>query len=285
MCPCVVFPFAALALALGGPPQPAGAEGGPAVRDVQLAMHARRALRADEQLGPLNLSVQVRYGVATVWGPVPSKGLAERASRVLAKVQGIYEVRSELYVAPRIEDEKALRDFLAGLSLSPEAPPAEPLFPAPRPERGSGSLGLLSDRPGLSPPQEVSTARPDLRLPEPDEPEPPRPVVSLLPPVGVVPERAATEAAVTLLTPRAHVDPVMTSRGTGAGADPELREEAERLRGGDVRYREVRVEVRDGVVALSGRVAEREHVMDLATALSRLPGVRQVDTTQVKAGR
>src|SRR5262245_35622515 len=79
--------------ALGGPEQAGGPPASPApppsaARDLHLTVHARKALGADETLGPLNLSVEVRDGVATVSGPVPSPILAPRVVSVLEKVQG-----------------------------------------------------------------------------------------------------------------------------------------------------------------------------------------------------
>jgi hypothetical protein len=37
--------------------------------------------------------------VATLWGPIPAEELIRRATRVLQTVRGVYEVRSELFVA------------------------------------------------------------------------------------------------------------------------------------------------------------------------------------------
>src|SRR5947209_4184529 len=66
------------------------------IRDLRLTVVARREFQHDRVLGPLNLGVQVRNGVATVWGPVPSVEVARQAVARLEAINGIFEVRSEL---------------------------------------------------------------------------------------------------------------------------------------------------------------------------------------------
>jgi BON domain len=61
--------------------------------------------------------------------------------------------------------------------------------------------------------------------------------------------------------------------------------EVEQFRIADVRFREVRPEVSDGRVTLSGRVDDMETLIELGRAISRLPGVRHVDLRGVVIGR
>ena len=68
-------------------------------RDLQLMVHARKALREQEAFASLNVGVRVRDGIATLWGPVPSADLIPKAMKGVESVQGILGVRSELFVA------------------------------------------------------------------------------------------------------------------------------------------------------------------------------------------
>lgn len=146
------FVLSALSAAEGekAPPRPQDAT--PSVHDLEVTIRAREALGKDRDLAPLNLGLKVRRGVATLSGPVPSGEIVRRAAEVLEKVRGVYEVRSELYVAappPGPADvppnEPGRLDTLTGLkpdaprthvtlmgpvaadgpSAKPEAPPAE----------------------------------------------------------------------------------------------------------------------------------------------------------------
>src|SRR4051812_132510 len=68
------------------------------VRDVMYTIQARRLLLDDPDLGPLNLGVQVRDRVATLWGPVPTAELALKAELRLRNLVELLEVRNELSV-------------------------------------------------------------------------------------------------------------------------------------------------------------------------------------------
>jgi hypothetical protein len=107
------------------------------LRDLELTVHARRALHTDARLGPLHLGVSVRDGVATLWGPVPAVEDARRAAKVLEAVAGIAAVRSELRL------EKGRPNDLLALPL-PVDPPTRTATASPDPV--SGSLGTLTRR-------------------------------------------------------------------------------------------------------------------------------------------
>jgi hypothetical protein len=105
-------------------PSPAAAE-----RDLLLTIQARRALLRDAELGPLNLGVQIRNGVATLWGPVPSPSLSFKAEVCLRALLELTEVRNDLVVGegapgrqPGVPPTPAF--------LPPPAPPALPSLPA-----------------------------------------------------------------------------------------------------------------------------------------------------------
>jgi osmotically-inducible protein OsmY len=91
--------LSALSAAEGDKVPPRTQDSTPSLHDLEVTIRAREALGKDGVLAPLNLGVKVRKGVATLSGPVPSGEMIRRAAEVLEKVQGVYEVRSELYVA------------------------------------------------------------------------------------------------------------------------------------------------------------------------------------------
>jgi hypothetical protein len=133
------------------------------MRDLELTVHALRALQADASLEPLHLGVRVGDGVATLWGPVPTVEDARRAVKVLGAVSGIAAVRSELRL------EKGQPNDLLALPV-PEDPPTR--TDAASPDPVSGSLGTLTRRnPANSPPA----------------PRGPPPAVALMPPVTTAP--------------------------------------------------------------------------------------------------
>ena len=69
-------------------------------RDIQLTVHARKALADDAVVGPGNLGVRVQNNVAVLWGPISSEALKKHAVEVLKKVKGVYEVRdADVYIA------------------------------------------------------------------------------------------------------------------------------------------------------------------------------------------
>ena len=69
-------------------------------RDIQLSVHARKALADDSDLGPANLGVRVQDNVAVLWGPVSSEALKRRAVDVVKKVKGVFTVKdADVYVA------------------------------------------------------------------------------------------------------------------------------------------------------------------------------------------
>jgi hypothetical protein len=68
------------------------------VLDIHLTVLARQALQRDRLLANVNIGVHVKERVATLWGPVPSDKVAERAVRLLRQIPELREVRSELSI-------------------------------------------------------------------------------------------------------------------------------------------------------------------------------------------
>lgn len=102
--------------------------------DAIMTLRVRKALEADESLAPLQLGLRVRGSVVTLWGPVPSLELSNRAMKCLRSLAFVSDVRNHLVVTPD--------DYLppaAPPALTPAAVPAPPV-PAmepksPRPDR------------------------------------------------------------------------------------------------------------------------------------------------------
>lgn len=262
------------------------------VRDVEIALHARQALLRDESLGKLNLGVGVDYGVATIWGPVPSRELAAKAKRILKDVRGIYSVRDEMSYTSTATDDIA-RSILSGLKMQ-----AGPLDVPPRSNQRapSGSLHpAISHAPGEPDREEVLSAR--TNWPEREERRettwPSRPSISLLAPVEVpgTIQTVASPRPVSLLTPQpeagaSHLPvpaaPQLTSLPVPVPSL--LRQRLEDIRASDNRFREIEVAVADGSVVLTGQVAAFTDLIDFARRASRVPQVNGVDTRGVKVG-
>ena len=198
------------------------------VRDVQLTVLARHILETDAELGPLNLGIDVREGVATLWGRVPADPLIARALDRVRGVHGVLEARSDLYVG----EEDAVPAF------SPAPKPTQTTSASLDPD--SGGLGTLA-------------RRPTIELPFPTEPPAPAPSGFSLRSPSTQPPKAPSQKAIESL----------------AGL-------VDRVRAGDERFRTLRVELHGRTVTVGGPAARTEDVIDLARALSSLPGVESV---------
>jgi hypothetical protein len=103
------------------------------IRDLRLALLARRELRNDKLLAGYDLGVEVKAGVARVWGSLPDRDLARRALSRLEHIDGIREVVSELKTAGPVVVSDAGFKALKGPSpptlpeVKPARPPAQPV--------------------------------------------------------------------------------------------------------------------------------------------------------------
>src|ERR1700722_16009528 len=86
-------------------------------RDLSRELQVLQALHNDMKLAPLNLGVKVQGRVAILWGPVPTRELAERAVLVVKKLPEIGEVQNQLMVQYRDET------IYPPMRLGPAAPP------------------------------------------------------------------------------------------------------------------------------------------------------------------
>jgi hypothetical protein len=243
---------AACSAVFGGDETPSG-RGTPAAlpveRDVKLALKARRVLQEDEDFKDLNLGVRVLGSVIVLWGPVPSADAERKAVRLLRTVPGVREVRSEAYLA-------------ADKKVEPIRVPAE-----------------------TAPPTKTQSASPG-EPPAPGGQLTGRTPVLVLPPSGragaagpAEPKEAPAPAPVTLGPPVTLLAPVLTPAPQAANPPPaadSLVAAVERLRQGNERFRQVRVEVEGSAVFVLSGSAPAEHVMAFARALSALSGVERV---------
>lgn len=219
----------------------------PGIRDCQLMVRARQALRQDPELAPFALGVSIHGGKAALWGAVPSQALAQRALAHVSQVQGVFEVRNDLHVAPP-EDPTA--EFLKEAVVQWQKRKAEQTLTF-----GHAAPAALMSRPAEPPRPTPSTSAK---------------VVTLMAPVPV-PD--APEAA---KTPSVLLRPILTDVDAG------LARVVEQLRRREERYRHVQSEVRGGAVHLRGTVARGEDLMDLAWAISYLSGVQRVIVDEVR---
>jgi hypothetical protein len=101
------------------------------LRDLMQTVQARRELAEDPALASLNLGVEVKGGIAILWGPVPN---VEAAFRAEARLKGLFElidVRNLLEIAPEHFDAGPPRlEKLRPDRLPDRLPP--PLQEAPR---------------------------------------------------------------------------------------------------------------------------------------------------------
>lgn len=237
-------------------PQPSARLGKPspgATRDLQLTVEARRALARDPDLGPLNVGVNVRDGVATLWGPIPSDKLAARAIERVKTISALDRVRNELSVEPVL-------DLVAG---TPSALPPAVFAPVEDAAlRGRKPAGELLPRTLEHTPLPLRPSS-DTRAVERNSEASSGAGAALLPPVvGERPTASpAQETGAKLLPPR---------------AEPSLGKVIDRLRRSDDRYKHIEARIDGGIVTLSGAAYRQADMDDLANAVSQLPGVERV---------
>lgn len=211
--------------------------GFPWLRDVQVTIYARRALMDDPALARLNLGVNVREGVATVWGPIPDAEAGRKALKRIEEVKGVLQVRSDLYfLGPKKEDE------LLDLPFVFEAPTRTE---SASPDRESGQIVNLAGR--VNPGFPIEPLTTGLHL-----------AISLLPPVAITDEPKSPAVA----APPSRQQLVTTS--------------IDSLRRTNERFRPIATELKDGTVSIRAGTAQGENVMAFAQAIAQLPGVERV---------
>lgn len=221
-------------------------------RDWVLSNLARRVLLKDEQLASLNIGVSVKDKVATIWGTLPSKEAGKRAEEMLKKINGIASVINECKIVPPPSAvPQQVADAVKRLQER-EAEEALALRQPPPPTATTGRQVVAKPEPDVLAPRVVNDPT-EVRLP----PLPPPPAAVLLPP-----EFSPVSPSPTSPAP---ATPVSFS------GDP-----IERTRRSEPRFRDVVLEVKGGVVKISGSVPKMKDAWDLADKLNAVNGVRQV---------
>jgi osmotically-inducible protein OsmY len=229
----------------------------PTEEDCQLALFARDRLFGDEVLGPLNLGVTVRAGVATLWGTVPSPALAHRAQERIRTVPGLARVKNDLRISNLDEDTA---EFLKGPTRDREVR---------RMNEQQKSIGSFDPSTTTSP---SSLAR--------------RREVAPLVSRAEDFKRSAAKFSPPLVMPSIPVPagPTVTVSSFEPAPDwaprSPLENSVEGLRRNNERFQGIRYRVEDGVVHLWGSQATGADVFTFAQMAARLPGVLRVIVEQ-----
>jgi osmotically-inducible protein OsmY len=242
---CAVIVAAAATIAADAPGDDTSRN---AYRDLQLMVHARKALREQETLAALNVGVRVHDGIATLFGPVPSADVIPKALKSVDSIQGILGVRSELYVAVREKEPDAL--------VIPQPAPEPTVRQSASPDPIYGLLGELTARGGKNP----AAARVASPGAAPAGTEASRPEGVVRPDIAPGKPPLATQAPATAVPLE------------------DLKAALERTQLRDARFRTLRFEVRGALVIISGAADRDEDIMAFARTISRLPGVERVLT-------
>ena len=227
---------------------------GPGVLDLSRSLLAQAALQQDPVLAPLDLGVTVRKGVATLFGPVPSRELGERAAALLCRLPELSGVRNQLFLDP-------FADLLAQGNVTGR--PRPPHWTASRPEGGR--------RPPPSPPGDNTQAPASPTLAPPAPAWIPVPAPARVPPSAV---RKGPESPSVLPGIRVPAPATTTT--------PAIEAAVEKLRGGQERFRLLRALVQGDRVFLSGAVARWQDVYDLSQAITDIPGVAGVTIRAIR---
>lgn len=222
------------------PPRPPASALG-LIRDMRLTVLARRALARDRELSALKLGVEVRDGVATVWGEVPTADVKRQALAHLWAIDGIHGVRSELTAG------FSQRDAVVDLSI-PSRVPARIEIESAKPDSETGSLKKPRDRAIMVGGDVPKAVKP-----------------------GEIPARG-----VVLRPPTVVVPPKKEVPSTDEEKAPSVRDAVEKVKGSQTRFRSVPVEVREGVVIVIRSGADDADITALAQLLRRVGGVRGV---------
>jgi len=205
-------------------------------KDIETVARIRQTLRQDAQLRPLNLSVRMSGGVASLSGPVPTLELKKRAISVVERVEGVLTVRAkDLYISTSEGGNKAL-----AVVIQEDRPT----------QSRSASPGSLSSSLGRSFDSQWPTRNSQQISPR-------------------VPEKAAPAArAPETARLTAHPHPVSSSVSISLAV--------EQLRRREARYQQIRSRVEGTTVFVYPGDTPSEDAMTFAQAVRRLPGVQHV---------
>jgi hyperosmotically inducible protein len=78
--------------------------------DAWITSKAKAAMLLEPRLGPLAINVDTRHGIVTLFGPVESQRLKEKAGDRVRSLDGVRSVRNELQVVPEQVADQVARD-------------------------------------------------------------------------------------------------------------------------------------------------------------------------------
>jgi hypothetical protein len=221
--------------------------------DVRLQGRALEELQKDPQLAPLELIVVVRDGVATIRGLVPSPELRQRAVECVRQVPEIRAVHSECRIgvppAPLLQE--------TGPKAEKPPPEAKPDQVARRDEQPGGWIPLAPDALRIEPPKVK------------EQPPADRVAVTVLPPLWIGGEPLPTPKITRPVSLPKHLPAPATEPAA-------LEEYVRNLTLQDHRFHRLRLDVRAGVVSVSGVAPRWEDVHTLSHMIARTPGVERV---------
>ncbi len=218
-------------------------------KDVELETRILRTLRQDGELGPLNLGVHVRGGVAKLSGPVPTAELKQRAIRILRHVDGVLTVSAgDLYISSSAKGRKRVAIVIQD-DLPTQTRAASPPVPG-----GGNGIAAQADSPLLAPQKSVHQA------------------------AGPGTERQVTLLAPEMIAPPGHGPEPARLTGNPRSASPgaSLAAAIEQLRRREIRYQQIRARVQGTTVYILPGETAGEDAMTFAQAVRRLPGVQHV---------
>jgi osmotically-inducible protein OsmY len=215
-----------------------------------------QALHNDPRLAPLNLVVKVHDHVATLWGPVPTRELAERAVAIVKKLPVIGTVHNQMMIQYR--DETVMPPMPLVPALPPGRPPAKKETRPPAPVEP------------LGPPMVELVWRPATQE-TPAKSAAPVQSVHLLPPITSQASLTGTVSRPKEFSPTEPADTAAVSNAVQS------------LILGEERYRRVRYEVKEGKVFLGGVVYRWSDLRELSMAVTHIPGVSGVVLREVRA--
>jgi hypothetical protein len=224
--------------------------------DCQLALFARDKLLADEVLGPLNLGVTVRAGVATLWGTVPSPALAHRAQERIRVVPGMVQIRNDLRIT-NLDEETA--EFIKG-----PAGGREQVKRTKDEQNFTNSSISSTNTASLARRREMTplVSRSDEFKQSNTQSNPPLVMPSIAVPAGPMVTVSSFEPA-----------PHLTSNSP-------LLNSLERLRRNSERYQGIHYDIQAGVVHIWGNSVRGGDVFTFAQMAARIPGVQRVIVEQ-----
>jgi hypothetical protein len=222
--------------ALGDSPLPPSSAAADPARDCRLTLRARQALQQDASLALLPT-----LGVTVRSGVATLWGSVPSAEQSRRAEKLLRQLPGIFEVGNELEVESA-NDPLVEFLRSPTPR---------RPMGGPESLWFLANRPSAL----LGTRPDDFPAAPPRSAESPAVGITLLPPVRLdAPVMSAVHPART----------------------PDLGEAIDRLRRSDPRFGGIQVQVRQGIVWLSGTRELSARIFELAQAVSRLRGVERV---------